>query len=222
MFYPFHPRHALVIGVAVCALSSAAAKADVIYTVTTTGTISSGTSDGTFGANGTNLAGDTFTATATFDATLSVFGGGQAEDFLHPASSSASITVSSNTYNISSNSNSKNEYNIGSRSGGYPYDQIFSQTYTSAGTAYFSENIYTSELTFLSNDSLSQTLYYAVPSSGFNHNSASFDAPDGTTFSGTVSTISVNGGAPVPEPRSVALFGAGLAGLAWLRRRSAV
>jgi hypothetical protein len=222
MSYPLHARNALAIGLAVFALSGAAAKADVIYTVVTTGTIAGGTSYGTFGAYGASLAGMTFTATQTFDATLSTFSqSGTSYDALSPASSSASITVGGNTYNIAPNTNGDNEYFIASRDGGNSLDGVDSEIDNAAFTAYFIEYIYTSTLTFLSNDSLSQMLFFAPPSSGF-INTVIFQAPDSTNFSGTVGTISLNGGvAPAPEPRSIALFGAGLAVLAWLRRRKA-
>jgi hypothetical protein len=158
------PLRLLAIGLTVFALSAAAAKADVIYTVTITGTITNGTSAGIFGANGSNLAGKTYTTTQTYDATLSSFSqNGTQYDYLTPTTTSASITVGNQTYNISSNNNGNSEYFIGSRAGGYSGDQVYASTSNSAGTAHLTDDIYSTTVSYLSSDSLSQMSHPASP-----------------------------------------------------------
>ncbi len=211
----------LAIGLAAVAFSGAVAHADIIYTITETGTIGGGVSQGIFGVRGSSLAGQTFSVTQTFDATLSTDNsGGPVYDYLSPAAGGAIVTVGNNTYTILSNGNSNNEYLISSRAGGYFYDEIYGRTYSSANNASYTGYVYSLATNFLAGDALSQTLVYTLPNSVGSY--AGFSGPDSSYFTGSLNTISVNA-APatpaVPEPGSAALFSVGLIGLGRLRRR---
>jgi hypothetical protein len=218
MLYPLSARHVLAIGLAVSALSGAAAKADVYYTVTTTGTITSGTSAGNFGPSGTNLAGKAYTITETFDATLSDLLPGDAEiEQLDPATVSAQIRIGNTIVVVNQGESTRNAYTAQVDTGRSELTAWIDDTSGS-----LMETFITNTVVLLPSDSLSQMLFFAVPSSGILENEIAYNAPDGGThFVATASTISLNGGTAVPEPRSVALLGVGLAGLAWLRRRKA-
>jgi hypothetical protein len=217
MFYSFRVRCALAIGVSVAGLSITAAKADVIYTVTTTGTIANGTSQGIFGLSGTSLNGKTFTAVQTYDATTGTYGGDAGRNYLDPATSSALITVGAITYNLGSSTGPANALIISSINGGYANDDIRTETLISS-SLYFSLEVRSDPTSFLLNDNLAQTLYYTLPANGVD-GAASFHGADNTQFVANISSITLTNN--VPEPASLTLFGTRLAGLGWLRRRKA-
>jgi hypothetical protein len=208
-------------------LTERAAWADIIYTVITTGTIISGTSYGTFGASGTNLAGQIFSATQTFDATQAAVDYIDAtQQYLTSVTSQATITVNNNNYRIKSQSFDPNSfYELYDTLPGLPgttfnSDIIYAKTYsdTPNNVAQYVSDIQSYYVSYLSSADISQTFYYALPATGFAEN-AFLLAPDGSIFTGTISTVALNGGTatPIPEPASAALFSVGLIGLGWLR-----
>ena len=212
-------------GFAAIALSTAA-KADVIYTVTATGTVTTGTSGGEFGVAGTSLVGQTYTITQTFDASLSTEQQVSLYNYLNPARSTATITIGLNTITIpyTSLNNDNNYYGIDVSGGSNDVDEIFAETFNGTGTEGLLLQFQDPSTNFLTTNSLSQELYYTTTNTSDSSVQLALYADNGG-FSGTVSAISLNGGtppAPVPEPRSVVLFGASLAVLAWRRRRCTV
>jgi len=207
----------LVAAVAAVALSAAAARADVLYTLTYSGTIQNGQDTGLFGGLG-SLAGQAFSETFTFNGTQSQLSSySTVYNDLYPAVGSVVVTVNGHSFTIVSTPLQYSELYVSSLAGGSNVDQVYS--YLVNGSSYAQSFLYTNipALSFLANDSLSQAMNYSVPNSV--NSNASFSASGGS-FSAQVSNLSMNS-APAPEPASLALFGAGLAAFGLARRRKA-
>ena len=213
----------LVIGLAVAsALAGPAARADVLYTLTSTGVITSGNDNGIFGGSG-SLVGQSYTMVQTFDATLSLFTSGPATQQLSgPAVGNAVTTINGNSYTTIPGSSPFTLYSLTnylhlSGNNGSNYDQVYGQVGSSGN--YVDSFFYSTIVDFLNSVDLAQQFSYTLPLTGIDLARTDFTAGT-TSFSGTITSVTLNGGtAPVPEPSTLILFSAGLAGLRWVRLR---
>lgn len=204
--------------------------------VTATGTITSGTDYfGTFGNPSSLLAGETFSQTMSFDtASNDAFTSGLGFTETHNSraeSTFITITTSINghtysdtvTYLSSPFSNSLQVANFLSTYGQY-YDSIYASTCAFVPNVQFFCTTLSAKSTthhFLPTSSLDQVVtYHLHPDDTSIATVKITDVGVDVTFDGTVDTISLNSGANIPEPGSVALLAGGLFALLGLRARA--
>jgi hypothetical protein len=228
-----------ILAVAVMATCSFAgsAQASLLWTVSATGTIGSGTDPGgVFGTKNANLGGLTYTQTitASVDPTKynNIYSTVYERELYGPKSLSAfTDTVTVNGYTVTFNvtnviSGTQIVENRTSTNNGYP-DEVY--TYNdgtdASGNSVLADIILSSsKVAFVPSLDFSQTITQSVITG---MNSYTRFAESGRNsgysvlFTGAITSLTVNAESTtnVPEPTSIALLGLGLLGITTLRRR---
>lgn len=218
-------RIAAAILLVLTALGGRPAQADIFYTVTVTGTVTSGMDNGLFGGLG-DLVGQHFVMEQRFDGTTATVGQDSAYAYhvLLPVGGSAIVTINGHSYEIYTPVSSDSGYflaaGIATHGPGSGYADQISGTVSGAeinGSPAIARLSVVSTLnSFLQSATLDQWMYFQLI--GNQTGEAHFATEqDGSAFDGSIQTVLV----AVPEPASLALFVFGAGACLRLRRRSA-
>jgi hypothetical protein len=224
-----------------CAIVAAGSLAGVAHatptwTLTTTGTIGSGTdTSGVFGTANADLTGLNYTKTTTVSVDPAQYPNEQIGSDSHNLNGNGGVPAFTTTVTVNGTTVSFNvtnpSYQEHALTNGYSAttnsnDDIYSDA---EGSDFSGNNIYTfSELysdsvDFLPSFDFRQDLTVPVTDGITYFDYFELSGTGAVNFFGDVSTLTLAGGeTDVPEPVSIALFGLGLAGMAVLRRRNPV
>jgi hypothetical protein len=212
-------------------LTGGAARADSIYTVTATGIIDDAGQDyGIFGnPYGTDLTGQTFTITESFDLDQSTINQGDQNEDLSPATVFATVTVGGVTVSINSTGMQNTLYldHTAHAIGDGQTSPIYSAV---QGDAFYAQlQVFNGGFDVIDNlDSIGLDQDYFITFMAGITGQFYFQGSDNSYIYGSLLTLRLQ--APqarvdeanlAPEPASLAVFLTGLMALAWLRRQAA-
>ena len=230
----FFPAIARIFALAVAAtafLTGGAASADSIYTVTATGVIDDAGQDyGIFGnPYGTDLTGQTFTITESFDLDQSTLNQGDQNEDLSPATVFATVTVGGVTVSINSTGMQNTLYldHTAHATGDGQSSPIYSAV---QGDAFYAQlQVFNGGFDVVDTlDSIGLDQNYFITFMAGVTGQFYFQGSDNSYIYGSLLTLQlqapqerVEQAQAAPEPASIGTFLLGLAGLARLRRQAA-
>ena len=231
MAHPCAPLRILAIAIAATAfLTGEAASTDSIYTVTATGVIDdSGQDYGAFGnPYGTDLTGQTFTITESFDLDQSTINQGDQNEDLSPATVFATVTVGGVTVSINSSGMQNTLYldHTAHATGDGESSPIYSAV---QGDAFYAQlQVFNGGFDVIDTlDSIGLDQDYFITFMAGMTGQFYFQASDNSYIYGSLLTLRlqapqerVDQANAAPEPASLVVFLSGLLGLAWLRRHA--
>jgi len=221
---------AFAVAAAMC-LNGGAAQAESIYTVTATGIIDdSGQDYGLFGnPYGTDLTGQTFTITESFDLDLSTLNQGDQNEDLSPAAVFATVTVGGVTVSINSSGMQNTLYldHTAHAVGDGESSPVYSAV---EGDAFYAQlQVFNGGYDVIDTlDSIGLDQDYFITFMAGMTGQFYFQGSDNSYIYGSLLTLRlqapperVEQGQAAPEPASLVVFLSGLLGLGWLRRQAA-
>jgi hypothetical protein len=231
MAYPRATFRILAIAIAAVAfLTGGAANAASIYTVTATGVIDdSGQDYGVFGnPYGTDLTGQTFTITESFDLDQSTINQGDQNEDLSPATVFATVTVGGVTVSINSSGMQNTLYldSAAHASGDGQSSPVYSAV---QGDAFYAQlQVFNGGFDVIDTlDSIGLDQDYFITFMADMTGQFYFQASDNSYIYGSLLTLKlqapqerVDQANAAPEPASLAVLLSGLLGLAWMRRHA--
>jgi hypothetical protein len=215
---------------ATAVLTGGAARADSIYTVTATGVIDDAGQDyGIFGnPYGTDLTGQTFTITESFDLDQSTLNQGDQNEDLSPATVFATVSVGGVTVSINSTGMQNTLYldHQAHATGDGQSSPIYSAV---QGDAFYAQlQVFNGGFDVIDTlDSIGLDKDYFITFMAGITGQFYFQGSDNSYIYGSLLTLQLQApqerielGQAAPEPASLASFLLGLAALAWLRRQA--